>query len=290
MSAVLCLPACLRVSAAASRGQAPHGNASVVSVVVVQGVVLGVVVVVVVVLLVVLVVLVELVVVVVLWAHPEDPLAFRWDVGVGHRLQPLGPHGFVDSGNGFGAGLGEGRGRGVPRPRVGPAGGGGCLRRMDCGAFGDGDVAEGWDRVLLCCCLRGGGPCWGQGGAGLPWARRLGGWCAPGAVVSLVAVGGASGAAGSVGGAGGVVVGGAVVGVGIPAVVWVRDWASEPAPVEEDLVLEMWGERSQAGGLPGLLPGRLGRLPGGRGSFSRRDRGCRFGLGHGLVDEGGGEG
>ena len=29
MSAVLCLPACLRVSAAASRGQAPHGNASV---------------------------------------------------------------------------------------------------------------------------------------------------------------------------------------------------------------------------------------------------------------------
>ena len=28
MSAVLCLPACLRVSTAASRGQAPHGNAS----------------------------------------------------------------------------------------------------------------------------------------------------------------------------------------------------------------------------------------------------------------------
>ena len=28
MSAVLCLPACLRVSAAASRGQAPDGNAS----------------------------------------------------------------------------------------------------------------------------------------------------------------------------------------------------------------------------------------------------------------------
>ena len=28
MSAVLCLPACLRVSAAASPGQAPHGNAS----------------------------------------------------------------------------------------------------------------------------------------------------------------------------------------------------------------------------------------------------------------------
>ena len=28
MSAVLCLPACLRMSAAASRGQAPHGNAS----------------------------------------------------------------------------------------------------------------------------------------------------------------------------------------------------------------------------------------------------------------------
>ena len=29
MSAVLCLPACLCVSPAASRGQAPHGNASV---------------------------------------------------------------------------------------------------------------------------------------------------------------------------------------------------------------------------------------------------------------------
>ena len=29
MSAVLCLPACLCVSTAASRGQAPHGNASV---------------------------------------------------------------------------------------------------------------------------------------------------------------------------------------------------------------------------------------------------------------------
>ena len=28
MSAVLCLPACLCVSAAASRGQAPHGNVS----------------------------------------------------------------------------------------------------------------------------------------------------------------------------------------------------------------------------------------------------------------------
>ena len=28
MSAVLCLPACLRVSAAAFRGQAPHGNTS----------------------------------------------------------------------------------------------------------------------------------------------------------------------------------------------------------------------------------------------------------------------
>ena len=28
MSAVLCLPACLCVSAAASRGQVPHGNAS----------------------------------------------------------------------------------------------------------------------------------------------------------------------------------------------------------------------------------------------------------------------
>ena len=86
-----------------------------VVVVVVVGVVLGVVVVVVVVVLVVgalvaAVMVVGLVVGPVLWVRPEAPLAFRWGVGVGHHLQPLGLHGLVDSGGGFGAGLDKDRG------------------------------------------------------------------------------------------------------------------------------------------------------------------------------------
>ena len=72
----------------------------------------------------------------------------------------------VDSGGGFGAGLGGDGGGGVPRPRVGLASGGGSLWGMDDGVFGDGDVAEGLDGVLLWSCLRGGGFCWGQGAAG----------------------------------------------------------------------------------------------------------------------------
>ena len=86
-------------------------------VVVVVGVLLGVEVVVVVgVLVVVVVVVVELVVLVVLGACPHDPLAVRWDMVVGHRLQPLGPHGFMDSWGEFGAGLGGDRGGGVLVP------------------------------------------------------------------------------------------------------------------------------------------------------------------------------
>ena len=34
---------------------------------------------------------VALLVVMVLRVSPQDPLAFRWGLGVGHRLQPLGP-------------------------------------------------------------------------------------------------------------------------------------------------------------------------------------------------------
>ena len=45
------------------------------------------------------------VVVVVLRVCPQDPLAFRWGLGFGHRLQPLGPYGLVGGGGGFGAGL-----------------------------------------------------------------------------------------------------------------------------------------------------------------------------------------
>ena len=116
--------------------------------------------------LVAVVVVVGLVVVVVLWVCPDDPLAFRWGVGVGHPLQPLWLKGLVDSGGGSGGVLDGNRGRGVPCPRVGLAGGGGGLWGLDGGALGDGDVDEGYDRVALCGCRRGGGLCWGQGGSG----------------------------------------------------------------------------------------------------------------------------
>ena len=123
---------------------------SVVAVVVVVGVVLGVVMVVMVGVVVVVVVVVESVVVVVLRARPQDPLAFRWDVWIWHRLQPLGPHGLVDSRGRFGAGLDGDCAGGVPRPRVGLAGADGGLWGVDCWAFGDGDVAEGLGGVVLC--------------------------------------------------------------------------------------------------------------------------------------------
>ena len=57
----------------------------------------------------------------------QDLLAFRWGLGVGHRLQPLGPYGLAGSGRGLGARLNGDRGQGVPRTRVDLAGGGGGL-------------------------------------------------------------------------------------------------------------------------------------------------------------------
>ena len=42
------------------------------------------------------------VVVMVLRVRPEDILAFRWGLRIGHRLQPLGPYGLVGSGGGIG--------------------------------------------------------------------------------------------------------------------------------------------------------------------------------------------
>ena len=41
---------------------------------------------------------------------PQDPLVFRWGVGVGHPLQPLELQVLVDSWSGFGAGLDRDRG------------------------------------------------------------------------------------------------------------------------------------------------------------------------------------
>ena len=92
----------------------------VVAMVVGLGVVLLVVVSVLVGVLVVLVVVVEWVVVVVLWARPQDRLVFRWDVGVGHRLEPLVRHSLVDGSAGSGASLGRSQPglRGLPRGTI----------------------------------------------------------------------------------------------------------------------------------------------------------------------------
>ena len=162
MSVVLCLPAHLRVSTAASRGQAPHGNASVVVVgplSVVALVVVGL----------------------VLQVWPFDPLwvcrSPLWGWGVGHRAQPLELHCVVGRGGGSGGGLDGDGGRGVPRPLVGLAGGGGRLWGMDDGALGDGDVDEGLDGVVLGGRLCGCGGCRSEGGVGcggwgvLAWVR-----------------------------------------------------------------------------------------------------------------------
>ena len=150
----------------------------VVAVVAVVGLVLGVVVVVVGGVLVVVVLVVDVVMVVVLWVRPQDPVAFWWDVGVRHRLQPLEPHCLVDSGGKFRAGLSGDRGGGVPRPQVGPAGGDGGLWGMDGWAFGDGMCLMVW--AGSCCvaasvmavCAWGRGP-WDVVGAGSWWWGRF---------------------------------------------------------------------------------------------------------------------
>ena len=94
-------------------------------------------------------------------------------MGVGHRLQPLGPHGLVDSGGGSGAGLDGDWGRVVPRPQVGLAGGGGGLWGVDGGALGDGVLDKGLDGAVLCGHLCGDGSRWGQGGSGCSGCRVL---------------------------------------------------------------------------------------------------------------------
>ena len=107
----------------------------------------------------------------------QDPLAFRWGLGVGHRLRPFGLYGLVESGGGSGAGLDGDRGRRVPRPRVSVPGGGGHLWGVDGAALPDWDVDEGLDGVVLCGRLRGGGSRLGGGELGfggcgvLAWVR-----------------------------------------------------------------------------------------------------------------------
>ena len=128
-----------------------------------------------------LVVVALVVVGLVLRVWPLDPLrVFRsplWGWGVGHRAQPLGLHYVVGRGGGSGAGLDGDGGRGVPRPWVGLAGGGGGLWGADDGTFGDGDVDEGLNGVVLGGRLCGGGGCRWEGGVGcggwgvLAWVR-----------------------------------------------------------------------------------------------------------------------
>ena len=197
---------------------------------------------------------------VVLWARPQDHLAFGRDVGVGHRLRLSGLHGLVDSGGGSGAGLGGDSDGGVPCPRVGLAGAAGSLWGVDGGVFGDRNVSDGLDGVLLCGCLRGRGPCWGQGG---------GGYCgrgvlvagAPLALLPLIWLLGVR-----------LVV---LVGLVVLVLLWsavlllalgfqlwfgFRLGLGNLLEVEGDLVLEMWAQRCRAGL---LLPRPWGRLRGG---------------------------
>ena len=225
-------------------------------------------------------VMVAVVVVVVLWARPQDPLVFRWDMAVGHRLQPYGLHGLVDSGGGFGAGLGKERGGGVPRPRVGLACGGVGLWGIDGWVFGDWDVAPGLDGVVLCGCLRGGSPCLGQGGAGCCG----GGVVVAGALLALLPLVWLLGVRVLV-----------LVVLVVLVVLWwalllfalgfrllfgFGLWLGNRLEVGEDLILEMWGERCRA---VLLLPGCWGGPRGGLGASGGRVRDCGYGCSRGLV-------
>ena len=100
-------------------------------------------------------------------------------------------------------------------------------------------------------------------------------------------VGGVGDAVGGGGGAG-AVVGGVVSGLRSRLGVWF--WFGDRFEVEEDLVLEVSGDRCWAGEVPGLPPGCCGRLCGGQAASGSLACGCSFGFGRGLVDEVGGEG
>ena len=67
-------------------------------------------------------------------------------------------------------------------------------------------------------------------------------------------------------------------------------WGRVRFEVEEDLFLKVRGHQCRLGGVPGVLPGCLGRLSGGRGASGSLACGCSFGFGRGFVDEVGGEG
>ena len=137
---------------------------------------------------------------------------------------------------------------------------------VDDGALGDEDVDEGLDGVVLGGCLSGGGGRWGEGCSGcggwgvLVWVRvrvravslglsSLFLWCWELCGVVLVLV--------------------------FLLLVWsfgfrlgfgVGFWVGVRFEVEGDLVPKVRGHRCRVGEVPGVLPGCLGRLCGGRGS------------------------
>ena len=67
-------------------------------------------------------------------------------------------------------------------------------------------------------------------------------------------------------------------------------WVGVRFEVREDLVPEVRGHLSRVGAVPGVLPGCLGRLCGGRGAPGSLACGRSFGFGRRFVDEVGGEG
>ena len=216
-----------------------------------------------------LVVVALVVVVMVLLVCPQDPLAFRWGLVVGHSLQPLGLYSLVGSGGGSAVGPDGDRGRGVPPPWVGLASGAGGLRGPDDGALGDGNVDEGLDRVLLCDCLCGGGSRSGEGGSGcggcgvlawvwvMVWVRA---GAASAAVVAFVIFGDVWGGFGDVvagGGGGGRVAGGGVFWVPVLVLALVFGWGPLRgcgAPHSGGARAPMLGGGSSwcAAGVPGL--------------------------------------
>ena len=67
-------------------------------------------------------------------------------------------------------------------------------------------------------------------------------------------------------------------------------WVGVRFEVEEDLGPEVRGHRCRVGGVPGVLPGCLGCLCGGRGASGSLACRCSFGFGRCFEDEVGGEG
>ena len=71
---------------------------------------------------------------------------------------------------------------------------------------------------------------------------------------------------------------------------WVGFWVGVRFGVEEDLIPEVRGLQCRVGGVPGVLPGCLGRLCGHQGAPGSLACGRSFGFGRGFADKVGGDG